>query len=256
MTNFNSLYAKTYNLVYANKDYLGESESVHQLLQQYRDGDVHKLISIGCGTLGHERLLVSKGYVIQGIDLSFEMVALAQTRILEEGLSGITVSQGDMLHLEQLNDLVDAVVAMFNVVSYCDGEHDFHLLAEGVGRMLRQNGLFVFDAWYAPAVRKDPPHNRRATFVGNGMELVRDTQATSDTDQNAINLNIETRLSLSDGMVESGHEQHRVHYWDVDTLARVLDAHGLEVVHVGGFPDVSNPVSEERWAMSVVAKKR
>ena len=60
MSVFNE-YARYYDLLYRNKDYAGETDYVHNLIQA-QIPDAKSILNLGCGSGRHDRCLVDKGY--------------------------------------------------------------------------------------------------------------------------------------------------------------------------------------------------
>ncbi|MBI4138631.1 class I SAM-dependent methyltransferase [Candidatus Uhrbacteria bacterium] len=251
MTTFDPVMASSYDAMYAAKDYPREAEAYHELFQ-LADGPVRTVLSFGSGTLGHERFLIGKGYRFHGVDLSPTMVELAAERIRSEGIEGITVEQGDMTSYQAAPGSYDAVALFFNVVAYCDGLPDLERVIANAATALRSGGVLVFDAWNAAAVRKEPPHDRTATFEQDVVTITRATTATHVPEKHRVDLDI--TIDRTDG--ERTSERHAVHYWDIADIKRLLDAHGLELVRASRFPEISEPPSDAYWAIAIVARKR
>ena len=72
-------YSRYYNLLYKDKDYIGEAGFIHELIQQYSPG-TKSVLDLGCGTGRHDFLLAEKGYAITGVDMSEEMLLIARSQ--------------------------------------------------------------------------------------------------------------------------------------------------------------------------------
>ena len=79
MTQFGELYSRYYDLIYQNKDYFSEVEYIESLIK--KDSiEIKTILDLGCGTGRHDELLCDKGYVVHGVDISEEMLKIAETR--------------------------------------------------------------------------------------------------------------------------------------------------------------------------------
>jgi len=110
-------YARYYDLLYRAKDYVGEAQFVHQLLQTYAP-NAKSILDLGCGTGGHAILLANYGYSIHGVDFSLDMLQRAHQNLEQapENLAAqLKFSQGDIRKL-QLNRQFDAIISLFHVV--------------------------------------------------------------------------------------------------------------------------------------------
>ena len=72
-------YARYYDLLYRDKDYAGEAEFVNSLIGKYTT-DTKSILELGCGTGGHAEYLAKLGYTVHGIDISKDMLQMAESR--------------------------------------------------------------------------------------------------------------------------------------------------------------------------------
>ncbi len=78
-------YSRYYNLLYKDKDYIGEVDFIHDLIQKYSP-DAQNILDLGCGTGRHDALLAEKGYAITGVDMSEEMLLIAHSQQLNSSI--------------------------------------------------------------------------------------------------------------------------------------------------------------------------
>jgi ubiquinone/menaquinone biosynthesis C-methylase UbiE len=88
MTVFSN-YARYYDLLYQDKDYAGEANFIHGLIQKHTP-NVRKIQELGCGTGKHAELFFKMGYEVLGIDISYDMLEAANRR-----LGGLEVKGGN-----------------------------------------------------------------------------------------------------------------------------------------------------------------
>ena len=115
MKKFGSLYSKYYDLLYQDKDYTAEVDYVDGLIKGH-SSEIKTILDLGCGTGKHGELLCNRGYALHGVDISKEMLEIAEVRRKgkEEKL---TFSQSDVAQLN-LGKKFDAIVSLFHVMSY------------------------------------------------------------------------------------------------------------------------------------------
>jgi len=116
-----SEYARYYDLLYIDKDYTGEVDYVHRLIQRWRPG-AKSVLEFGSGTGRHASLLADAGYLVQGIERSSEMLASADRRAKERlacepAWFAPTFSLGD-IRTARVPRTFDAVISLFHVISY------------------------------------------------------------------------------------------------------------------------------------------
>ena len=251
---FSSLHSKYYDLTYEKKDYAGEAFFFDSLIKKYGQAGTKTLASFGAGTLNHERHLLKKGYVIHGVDFSEKMIALARQKIRTEKLKNITVEQGDMRNWKS-GKKYDAVLSMFNVVSYCKNLKELERIIATAGKTLVPKGVFIFDCWNAEAVKKDPPKTRFVKFIQGKTELYRLTEASPIDHGEAIDLKIELIEIKNGKMTGRETEKHRVRGWHLRDIKKILGKNGFTLRLACQFGNPKLPISDKKWAMTIVAKK-
>lgn len=73
-------------------------------------------MDLGCGTGRHAELFAEKGYIVHGVDVSKDMLKLAEKRRIEKE-DRLTFTQAKIQEL-RLNKTYDVVVSLFHVLSY------------------------------------------------------------------------------------------------------------------------------------------
>ena len=119
---FAGTYARTYDAMYAGKDYPAECDSIEEAFRRHGEGRVRSILDLGSGTVGHSLLLALRGYEVTGIDGSGDMVAFADRKAKEQGLTA-TFLVGDMRRVA-LGRTFDAVLIMFSALGYQLGNAD------------------------------------------------------------------------------------------------------------------------------------
>jgi ubiquinone/menaquinone biosynthesis C-methylase UbiE/DNA-binding transcriptional ArsR family regulator len=89
------------------------------LFARLPEGRLGRVLDIGCGTGRMMALLAPRAESVLGIDLSRRMLALARTRIAEQGLANCAVRQADMARLP-LPDASFDLVVLCMVLHYAD----------------------------------------------------------------------------------------------------------------------------------------
>ena len=79
MNQFGNLYSQYYDLLYRDKDYLGEVEYIDKLIKSLNK-ETKTILDLGCGTGRHAEILCDKGYIVHGVDRSKEMLEVAESR--------------------------------------------------------------------------------------------------------------------------------------------------------------------------------
>lgn len=101
------------------------------------------ILELACGTGILSLKLDQAGYRVKGLDLSPEMVDLAQKRAQEAGRN-IEFIQGNMLALPAM-DAVDAVTCYSDSICYLEDEVEVGDAFQQVFQVLKSGGRFLFD---------------------------------------------------------------------------------------------------------------
>lgn len=254
MNQFNA-YAKYYDDMYQNKDYVAETDLIERVFTRFSKTPVKKILSLGCGTGTYEIELAKRGYTITGVDISAQMLQEAKTKIARSGLSDkITLVEGDIRQLKPLGRF-DAVIMMFNIAGYLPTPADLTAVTAGAATHLSQGGVFLFDAWYAPAVVADPPTDRTKVIEKDGSKITRVTRGSLDPEHKLVKISFEVIEEKNGKSVAHVTEDHPMRYWDIEEIASALGTGGLKLVKTTSFDNLDNDASKEHWDMQVIAEK-
>jgi len=101
-----------------------------------KDNSQILVLDVGCGPGTYALLLAEKGFQVQGVDYSEEVIALARKRISRESV-GFSVA--DIHHLPFPNNSFDIVLCM----GIFQTMEDYEGGLKEVGRVLKNNGLVI-----------------------------------------------------------------------------------------------------------------
>lgn len=118
-------------------DYNADFEFYHHHLQQ---NSAVKILEVGCGTGRLAQRFCAHHYTYTGVDMSAEMLNIARKR-----LPHVLFIESDMRQLE-IDDTFDAVLMTGRTISYLISNKDVLDTLKGISKILKPNGLFMFDA--------------------------------------------------------------------------------------------------------------
>lgn len=247
-------YASYYELLYADKDYTGEAQFVHRLIQRQAPG-AKDLLELGCGTARHAQLLLDRGYSILGVDQSAAMVERLGARIAElpaEDAQRLEVEVADIRTL-RTERRFDAAYSLFHVMSYLPTDDDIRAALRTARVHLEEGGAFVFDFWHGPAVLADPPVVRVKRAGDDTIEVTRIAEPDHRPEENRVDVHyhVFVRDKVSDAISEV-RESHRMRYLFVDEITRLLQLEGFSAVTFGSWMS-ADPPNEESYAAYCVA---
>jgi len=249
-------YAAYYDLFYQDKDYAGEVEFVHHLLQNVAPG-ASSILELGSGTGGHAEYLARKGYKVLGIDLSPTMLQQAKARCsrLPAAISsGVQFCCSDIRSFH-CNIVYDAVISLFHVFSYQTTNSDLVSTFETAKRHLRTGGIFFFDFWYGPAVLTDRPTTRVKRLECNGLRLVRISEPFINANENLIDVKYQIiATDTASGTSTEFKETHRMRYLFRPELEHLCQDSGFEQLAFGEWMTQREP-GFGSWYAYFIARK-
>ncbi|MDO7488088.1 methyltransferase domain-containing protein [Peribacillus frigoritolerans] len=134
-------------------------------LEQYGVGG-RKVLDLACGTGEMTVELAQHGFEVTGVDLSDEMLLVANEKAVKLGLS-IPLFQQNMAELEGLGQF-DCVTIFCDSLNYLRGEEDIVKTFSRVHEHLKDGGLLLFDIHSIYKMEQIFGDN---TFAVNGEEV-------------------------------------------------------------------------------------
>jgi SAM-dependent methyltransferase len=225
--NFGDVYSQYYDLLYRDKDYIGETSYVEQLIRSNRKNS-STLLDLGCGTGKHAELFCEKGYEVHGVDLSPEMLAIAESRRTgKESRLQFTCSNISEL---QLDAQFDVVTSLFHVMSYQTENSDLLLAFQKAYQHLNPGGLFIFDFWYGPGVLTDRPVTRVKRLENENISVTRISESEIHATRNVVDVHFDVLVENKiDNSMHKNKEKHAMRYFFDPELEMACQQVGFNV---------------------------
>jgi SAM-dependent methyltransferase len=137
-------------------------ETVTQMVGEQRG----TLLDVGCGTGELSIRLAQAGFHVTGIDLSEDMLSVAQAKTCERGLS-IPYFQQNMVEMEGLGPF-DVITIFCDSLNYLESEEQVVETFQRVYNLLKPGGIFMFDVHSTYKMTEIFQHN---TFAINEEEI-------------------------------------------------------------------------------------
>ncbi|MBS7525668.1 class I SAM-dependent methyltransferase [Fusibacter paucivorans] len=135
-------FAAVYDIMQYDVAYELWAEKFYAFMKHYGT-QVRTGLEIGCGTAAISILLSKKGLVMDGLDLSDEMLTMAREKTNEANVR-MKFFQQNMLEM-QLNKRYDAVIAPCDGLNYLKDEGELTQVFQKVHAHLKSGGVFIFD---------------------------------------------------------------------------------------------------------------
>jgi SAM-dependent methyltransferase len=226
MKQFGDMYSQYYDLLYSDKDYLGEVKYIDKLITE-NNIDTISILDMGCGTGKHAEMLCDIGYS-DGIDLSKDMLKIAQER--RKGKEEKLFFTHSNIQELKLNNKFDTVVSLFHVMSYQNSNDELTNALKIAKEHLSDSGIFIFDFWYGPAVLTDLPTTRIKKLENDSIKVTRIAQSTLEAQANVVNVNYELFLeNKKDGKIMQKKELHKMRYFFDTELELICKQIGFKI---------------------------
>jgi SAM-dependent methyltransferase len=211
--------ARIYDAVYSWKDYTGEAERVHELVQARKPGAA-TLLDVACGTGAHLAEL-RRWYRCEGLDLDPDLLAVARER-----LPDLPLHQADMRDFD-LGRRFDAVTCLFSSIGYLLTVDALEAAVAAMARHLEPGGVLVVEPWLSPEAVTVP--HVGAVFVDE-PELKIARVNTIEVDGRTSSFDFHYVVGTPAG-VEHFVEHHELGLFTHEEQLAAFRAAGLEVEH-------------------------
>jgi len=226
MAVFEKDYATYYDMLYKNKKYDVEADYVSNLLKKAGING-NELLDVGCGTGKHLACMKAKGFSVNGVDMSQNMIEKAR------------VALGDDVELQvaeacsfSFNKKFSAITSLFHVMSYLTETNDVVSAFKNISIHLKEGGLFVFDFWHGAGCLTDFPKTKVLRLEDDNCSLMRITEPVMHPEKNVIDVNFEVHLmNKTTGKHSVIHETHNMRYFFLPELEYYLNQAGFKVLN-------------------------
>lgn len=135
-------FAHVYDELMTDAPYENWLNFIERNIEKYGNGG-KRLLDLGCGTGTLSIPLSAKGFDVTGIDLSEEMLAIAQTKSMEAGVH-VAYYQQDMRELSGFKPF-DVIGVFCDALNYLCSEQDVETTITNIYNQLAPGGLLLFD---------------------------------------------------------------------------------------------------------------
>ena len=241
------LYGAYYDALYSDKDYSAETDYIVKTFKSngLKDGEI---LEFGCGTGRHGRLLGKSGYLVHGVDLSQQMIDLA------ESSDQFSCEQGD-IRTVSFGKKFDAVVSFFHVMSYQVSNTDVNAVFSNASKHLKKGGLFIFDFWYQPAVLSQIPENRLKKMSMGDVTISRVAEPMMFPNENRVDVNYTIFVAdVKQNKFGEISECHSMRYFSLPEIDLFCKINGFKRIQAEEFESGKAP-STDTWGVCVILEK-
>ncbi len=247
---FGEDYSRIYDLIYSDKDYKKECDFIEEIFSKH-GVKPKSILDVGCGTGNHAIILATRGYEVIGVDRSVHMINVAKAKADRLGVKAKFIC-GNLQDIK-FEKKFDSVISMFAVMSYQLTNQDVSSFCRFVKENLIENGIFISDFWYGPAVLLEKPQNRIKRICYDAGEIIRISESSLDIENQTVAVNI-TILEISQNRIANlFSERHIVRYFFPQEIRYFLETARFSRIYLYPFLDTNRNISEKDWNVTVVA---
>ena len=239
-----SILAPVYDRLNGTVDYPAWADFIEKCFEKFCKAKPKSVLDLGCGTGSMTIELARRGYDMIGLDISDEMLSVADLRAREMGRSDILFICGDMCSFE-LYGTVGAAVCCLDGINHLTEREMVDDCFSTVANYLEPGGLFVFDV--------NTPYRFRTTYADRDYILEDDgvmccwrnrLSKKGDT----VDFFLSVFEECSDGTWNRSDGWSRERAYGLRAIRNSLEAAGLSFIGVYADYDFAPPVCEtERW---------
>jgi len=206
----------------------------------------NKLLDMGCGTGTLSVAFKKMGYDVVGVDISEEMLTVAQKKTIEQKFN-LPFYQQDITELD-LPGCFDIITAFCDTLNYLESLEDVKRCFQSVSRHLKKKGLFLFDVH---SVRKIDAIFANSTFGSVEEDITYIWECFQGEEAHSVHHELSFFMKETNGFYQRFDESHYQRTYPLDVYIRELEAAGFKVQLVMGDFHSDMPLhAAERWLFS------
>lgn len=191
------LLAKYYDIFYKDKNYIKETEFLLNIIK-----DRKNILDAGCGTGTHMQILEKNNYMVDGFDISNDMIDIAKTKVVGD------LYIGDILSYKS-NKKYDAIISMFAVFNHLKDICELEIGINNLYNLLNIYGVLIIDL-----------HNGRTSSIKTDEKC--NIKRIMEWKYNSIDMTEHTNIKY----IINGKEYNTCHdfkIFSIDDIKEVLD---------------------------------
>ncbi len=246
-------YADYYDILHGDKDYKGECDFLEEIFKKYSQRTIRSVLDLGCGTGGHALILEERGYEMAGVDLSPKIIEIAKRKVGDKKRK-VDFILGDIRNIN-LKRKFDAVISMFGTICYQVTNQDIISTFRTAKNHLRENGFFIFDCWFGPAVLFQKPQNTSKVINRDKEKVIRLVKPVLDISNKVVDLQYKICRISGSKILDEFDEKHKIRFFFPQEIKYFLEKENFKLLEICPFRELNKTPTVDNWNITVIAKK-
>lgn len=208
-----------------------------------------KVLDLACGTGNISLELLKRGYQVQGLDISEEMLMVADAKIFASGFTPRLYCQN--MKDFRLVEKVDLVISAFDSLNYLLKEEELEKTFSCVYRALNGHGFFLFDVHSQYKFTHVLGQNTLA-YAGDDICYIWQNNFSMET--NICEMHLDIFLREKADIYRRFREYHRERYYSEAQLRHLLERNKFKVLAIYSELKFTEPHPEEERLFYVTQK--
>jgi len=248
-------YAKVYDVLNADKDYKKESIYIDSLINKFIEKPKNeiRILDLACGTGKHALEFYDLGYIVEGSDISKEMIDVATIKAKEKKKK-IQYYNVSFQTCDLIGKKYDVIVAMFGAIDYLVNLDELNNTFNNIRELLTISGIFIFDFWNGNAVIKNFSKERKKEAKLEEIKVVRTSNTSLDLVKQRALVKFNFDLSRRGRKIETFTEEHLIRYYFIQEMHDLLLLKGFSILHKCPFLEPEGELLGTEWNVSFVVQ--
>lgn len=231
-----STFARYYDNLTANIDYVKRAEYFHEIIKRYKNTEGSILLDLACGTGSISEEMAKIGYDVIGVDYSDEMLGIALDKKFDSGLNILYLCQ-DMRKLD-LYGSMDVTICALDSINHLNSLADVKKVFENVALFSEPQGLFIFDI-NTLYKHRNILANNTFTYETDNVFCVWENTLVDDTDE--VKMNLEFFELEENGLYSRTSDSFSEKAYSEESIEELLRECGFELLAKFGDDTFSPP---------------
>lgn len=231
-----STFARYYDNLTANIDYVKRAEYFHEIIKRYKNTEGSILLDLACGTGSISEEMAKIGYDVIGVDYSDEMLGIALNKKFDSGLNILYLCQ-DMRKLD-LYGSMDVTICALDSINHLNSLADVKKVFENVALFSEPQGLFIFDI-NTLYKHRNILANNTFTYETDNVFCVWENTLVEDTDE--VKMNLEFFELEENGLYSRTSDSFSEKAYSEESIEELLRECGFELLAKFGDDTFSPP---------------